>query len=352
MQFKIQIIIDDNQGQTKIQEIINLEKYNEVNDVIGLSLSESKDILTQLQQTIVLEQATDYTKKHKNCPHCHQLRTSKGYYTVEYRTLFGIISIPSLRVNQCHCQESNAVTVSLLKDWLPEHTSPELQYIETKWSSLMAYGQTVKLLHDVLPISVTENATTIRRNLIKAAKRCELELEDKPKYLAGCFRDWSNLPKPDKPFTVGLDGGYVRNWNEKKTNFEVIAGKSFSKSKPNKRFGFVQTMEKNPRCRLMYFLSKQGMQANQQITFLSDGADNLRELQYGMYPEAEHVLDWFHITMRITVLTQFAKGMIHSDPDRGQDILKNLTSAKWPSVTVEAFLWKLVPFFKIKLSLC
>lgn len=52
----------------------------------------------------------------------------------------------------------------------------------------------------------------------------------------------------------------------------------------------------------MAHLASQGMQANQQIFFLSDGADNLRDLQFGMYPESTHVLDWFHITMRLTVL--------------------------------------------------
>ncbi|WP_422615465.1 hypothetical protein [Photorhabdus antumapuensis] len=36
-------------------------------------------------------------------------------------------------------------------------------------------------------------------------------------------------------------------------------------------------------------LSSQGMQANQQITFLSDGADNLRDLQFNLYPESQHV---------------------------------------------------------------
>lgn len=56
----------------------------------------------------------------------------------------------------------------------------------------------------------------------------------------------------------------------------------------------------------MHLLNQQGMQANQQITFLSDGADNVRDLKYAMYPEAEHVLDWFHVTMRLTVLDQFA----------------------------------------------
>jgi len=34
----------------------------------------------------------------------------------------------------------------------------------------------------------------------------------------------------------------------------------------------------------------------------------LRRLQQNIAPEAEHVLDWFHITMRLTVLGQMIKG--------------------------------------------
>lgn len=40
----------------------------------------------------------------------------------------------------------------------------------------------------------------------------------------------------------------------------------------------------------MNVLANQGMQPNQQITFLSDGADNLRELRCMMYPESEHII--------------------------------------------------------------
>jgi len=79
----------------------------------------------------------------------------------------------------------------------------------------------------------------------------------------------------------------------------------------------------------MNVLTKQGVQANQQITFLSDGADNVRELQCMMYPESEHILDWFHITMRLTVLNQFAKGMLHSDEKQGKELTKYLESTKW-----------------------
>ncbi|MGJ0630234.1 ISKra4 family transposase, partial [Xenorhabdus bovienii] len=65
------------------------------------------------------------------------------------------------------------------------------------------------------------------------------------------------------------------------------------------------------------------------ITFLSDGADNLRDLQFNLYPESQHVLDWFHITMRLTVLKQYARGVSKNAPELGAELLDSLTSAKW-----------------------
>jgi len=50
---------------------------------------------------------------------------------------------------------------------------------------------------------------------------------------------------------------------------------------------------------------------NQQVTFLSDGGDDIRQIQQYLNPEAEYWLDWFHITMRITVMKQMAKGLAH-----------------------------------------
>jgi hypothetical protein len=52
---------------------------------------------------------------------------------------------------------------------------------------------------------------------------------------------------------------------------------------------------------------------NQDITFLSDGGDTVRDLQLYLRPPAEHLLDWFHITMRVTVMKQMAKGIPRTD---------------------------------------
>jgi hypothetical protein len=76
----------------------------------------------------------------------------------------------------------------------------------------------------------------------------------------------------------------------------------------SKCFALVQSVDPKPKRRLFDLLQSQGMQANQQVTFFSDGGETVRRLPDYLHPEAEHILDWFHLTMRITVLQQCARG--------------------------------------------
>jgi hypothetical protein len=59
------------------------------------------------------------------------------------------------------------------------------------------------------------------------------------------------------------------------------------------------------------------MQANQHVTFITDGGEDIRDLPLYLNPEAEHLLDWFHVTMRITVMANMAKGLRSAPPDPG-----------------------------------
>ena len=329
MRFIIKLAIEDENGTETIEEVIHLDKGFDNKSMIGISLSESKQILKNLQSKIILNQALKYIESKRKCAFCNKNQNINRYHSIQYRTLFGIINLSSPRLFHCPCHGSKIKTFSPLSNWLADKNSPELQYIETKWASLISFAQTAKLLKDVLPVGETENAATIRNHLHSIAKRQEKELEEKPEYTSVCQNELDKLPKPDKPITVGIDGGYLKNWKNRNNNFEIIAGKAFSKTQLSKRFGFIQKCDSRPKRRLMNVLINQGMQANQQIIFLSDGADNVRELQCMMYPESEHILDWFHITMRITVLNQFAKGLIHSDPKSGKELEKHLESTKW-----------------------
>ncbi|MCG3471632.1 ISKra4 family transposase [Xenorhabdus bovienii] len=329
MQLSIQIAITDDSGNTRTEELLAFDKSGDACGDIGLSVSESKLLLQSVQQSVVQLQTDEYIRNNIKCPHCQVSRRLKGRQGMQYRTLFGRVPVSGLRVYRCHCEKSATKTVSLLSDWAGEHTHPALKYIETRWASIISYELTTRLLKDILPVGESLNASTVRNHLCQVAKRLDTEAEAHPDRLSGCPRDWGNLPRPGKPMVVGIDGGYVRNRDDRKHHFEIIAGKSFSADVAAKRFGFVQKTDCRPVRRLMAHLSSQGMQANQQIFFLSDGADNLRELQFDMYPESIHVLDWFHITMRLTVLMQYAKGLEKSDPEIGRRVSGHLKSSKW-----------------------
>jgi hypothetical protein len=115
----------------------------------------------------------------------------------------------------------------------------------------------------------------------------------------------------DGPITVGIDGGYVRAAH-KEGFFEVIAGRSVvafrraadEEVSKSKCFGYVQTYDDKPRRRLFELMKSQGLQDHQQVVFMSDGGEDVRRVQTYLHPNSEHWIDWFHITMRITVLQQ------------------------------------------------
>ena len=100
----------------------------------------------------------------------------------------------------------------------------------------------------------------------------------------------------------------------------------------SKRFAFVNNYDEKPKRRVFEVLKSQGMQSNQQVTFLSDGGDTVRDLQLYLNPNAEHLLDWFHITMRITVMVQMAKGLGAQGTELRELAIKELERINW-------FLW-------------
>jgi hypothetical protein len=61
--------------------------------------------------------------------------------------------------------------------------------------------------------------------------------------------------------------------------------------------------------RIFELLKSQGVHANQPVTFLRDGGESVRNLQLYLNPLAEHLLDWFHVSMKLTVMGQMNKAM-------------------------------------------
>ena len=91
----------------------------------------------------------------------------------------------------------------------------------------------------------------------------------------------------------------------------------------------MQEVDAKPRRRVLEVLRSQGLQANQSVEFFTDGASILRSLTSYLSAESTHILDWFHLTMRLTVLHQYALGFAQVDAAGGKALQDGLTSIKW-----------------------
>src|SRR5712691_6746833 len=336
MNFRIEVICVADDGTAQRREILTVAKEQLTMETLGLTLAEGKALVATVQTYVVAQQAAAYLEQQRPCSSCGKPHLSKEPRSSTVNTVFGPVAVPNPRWHRCACQNTGPHTFRPTARWLTSHTSPELLYLETKWASLIPYAKVVDLLKDVLPVTETLNQETVRQHLHATATKMEQALGEEKDYLfEGTEDEWAAQPTPDGPMTVGIDGGFVRA-RHKAGFFEVIAGKSIVAFRRNeaqdipsaKRFGFVQTYDTKPRRRLWELLKSQGMQENQSVLFLSDGGETVRKLQAYLHPSSDHIIDWFHIAMKLTVLQQQNKAFIEDNPEGGNQVAKTLEQVK------------------------
>jgi hypothetical protein len=336
MKFKVEVICVNDEGAEQRRDVMQTERRELAMETLGLSVAEGKAILREVQNFVASQQTLEYLERQRNCPHCGQRYHSKDTGTSTLETVFGPVAVPNPRWERCSCQAEGPKTFRPMATWLKGRTSPERLYLETKWGSLIpSYEKVADLLKEVLPVSESTHHERVREHLQAVAERMEAELGEERQPDPVKPEADPRLPLPDGPMTVGLDGGYVRAAH-KEGFFEVIAGRSvvaFRRREedavpPPKCFGFVQTYDPKPRQRVWEVMKSQGMQENQQVVFLSDGGEDIRQVGEYLHPNSDHVIDWFHITMRLTVLQQQTKALQEGRPESGAAASKQLESIK------------------------
>ncbi|MGH9455268.1 MAG: ISKra4 family transposase, partial [Terriglobia bacterium] len=333
MRIRIQVVIESDDGRVEdTQEVACLQRESLKPEEAGLKLEEGKTVLHGIQEAMVRQQVAAFLNEQRCCPHCGKNRPLNGKNSVVYRTLFGKLKLESTRFYPCHCEEGARRSFSPLAELLKERTAPELLYLETKWASLLPFGVTIDLLDEVLPIGHEISTSVISRNLHHVGQRAEAELgEERYMFLDESRKAAETGAEPTGYMTVGLDGGYVHACGQASRQegwFEVIVGKSITAQEESKCFAFVHKYDQKPKRRVFEVLRSQGAHAGQPVAFLSDGGETVRNLQLYLNPLGEHVLDWFHVTMRLTVMRQMARGM-EEGSGLGSQLEKEINSIKW-----------------------
>jgi hypothetical protein len=331
MKMKVQLVIEDDRGGTTTTELLDIER--QADGLIGLSLAEAKAMNGSLQRALIEAQAGEAVARGAVCAACREGLRRNGTHKILYRTAFGRIELTSPRFYTCRCRGIKRSSSSPLSAWLGSQMSPELEYLEGQFAALLPYGVSARILKTVLPLEKATSITSWKRHISRIGDRLDREAHEslpvEPR-----FNEFG-LPKRHPLQAVGIDGAYVKATDAPSRQegwFEVIVGKSLPRQNPGNVFAFVHRLEQKPTERMAHFLTEQGVDPTQPTTFLSDGGETVRIAQGNFRGFGEPILDWFHIAMRMTVLTQTLKGVVFDETDRQEKCLRELRRAK-------AFLW-------------
>ena len=177
MKISIQVTIDHEDGQSIItRPVTGFRRESLVTNTLGLTLAESKTMLKNVQSEVAQQQVEKHIQEHRVCSDCQKYQQTKGSNNMVYRTLFGNFTFKSPRIYSCPCKKIDKKSTSPLATVLSERISPELQFLQTKWASLVSYGMTSSILEEVLPIK--SHASSIAKTTHKIAERLDSEIQE------------------------------------------------------------------------------------------------------------------------------------------------------------------------------
>ena len=154
----------------------------------------------------------------------------------------------------------------------------------------------------MLPGTAATNAVTVRNRTRRVGGRL--------------LRDQAKPPKtahtiPSQTLVIGLDGGYGKSRQPFERHFEITAGKLLGEDGGCTRFACATNEYERGVRQIRQGMEERGVNAETQITVLSDGDAGLRTVQREVAPESAHILDWFPIGMRFEHLLDASKAIHH-----------------------------------------
>ena len=145
MRIKLQLIMCNDQGDAEtVTDVITLDKNHQRIEHLGLTLAESKQLLSTLQRQLLQQQITTFLDTRSTCPDCGTPLKLKAHASRSFRTLFGTFQFDSPRLEHCDCTRHQTSSFRPLSALLTESVAPELLYMEAKWSSLVSYGMSLE----------------------------------------------------------------------------------------------------------------------------------------------------------------------------------------------------------------
>jgi hypothetical protein len=188
---------------------------------------------------------------------------------------------------------------------LPDRCTPELQRVQAELGARHSFREGSQLLSTLLPCSPTNHAT-IRNRTHRVAAEIEAKVPKAPK----------DVPASSDEMIVMIDRAHIRAAPGYQTrHVDVTVGKVEVSGRRPWRFALAPKGSDHPLAPIRAALVEQGWHPGQPLAVISDGEAALPNLVRAATGEPVcHILDWFHLSMRIRPIEQVITGLSARQP--------------------------------------
>jgi hypothetical protein len=218
-------------------------------------------------------------------------------------------------------------TVNPVAEIIPDRCTPEYERIIAKMASLLPYARARTLMAEFLPLDDVPTVETTRRRTMRVGARLEQQ----------AVASHPLAPAAEaQAIALSIDGGHVRSVRSYQVrSFEVMLAQVSNDDGKEVVFSSMPGEADRQRDQLRGVLHGLGATPDTPVTILSDGAEGPRSLgEAASVGPTHHVLDWFHLSMRVQHVAQAAMGW----PDASAEDRKAGASLAEP---IERIRWRL-----------
>ena len=275
--------------------------------------------MADLQQVVVNQQCDAYVLTRRFCTDCEGFRRIKDYRRRKIRTVFGRVEVRNPRIMNGQRCPPHCAAWTVLCDICPDQATPELMEGSARLGSLLPYRKAAEVMAEFLPIPSTESFVTLRHRTMKLGQRLDERARERawfePPSAVERRQMELNLPNdPEREFVVSIDTAHVRtSRTEAARNFEIVVARCSRGgrgSRPGRYFTTADTSKRELQSRTLQALQSEGYVGRGEVTVLSDGAEIMKRLPKALPQPMAHIIDWFHIAMKIQPLQQIADHVV------------------------------------------
>ena len=298
MDVRITVETSSETGEKRTEELLHLRLADQCHSHLGLRLEQAKVLLVQLQGSILRLQMEEISAASRTCPCCGRTRPVHDYRSRVLDTLFGRFRLRVLRRRKCSCRLGEGDTLSPFAQVLRDRATPELRMLQAELGARHSFREAARILETFLPCAKQHN-TTVRNRLGIVAK----DITDaKPPV---------SETSSSHPLTVFIDGAHIRCRPEyQKRHLDVVVGK-IETHDMCRRFGLAPQAATSSSNQLRRDLDALGWDGRRPVTVISDGEAALPNLiRRATKGKVRHILDWWHISMRVQHVQNAIKGLV------------------------------------------